>query len=142
MKVSELQGADLDYWVAKAGKLSRITHPKKAPIEQCFVDGAVYSPTYYWEHGGPIIEREQIYLEPPHEVHATNYDKDGKLRGVWRTYETWHATVSARTRTWSKGPDDPPNMIGGRVGRGEGETPLIAAMRAYVESVFGDTVHD
>ncbi len=71
---------------------------------------------------------------------ALNLDAEGNPKGVWTSFETWHATVSARTRRWNKGPNDPAMLVGGRVGRGEGPTPLIAAMRAYVESVFGDEI--
>lgn len=93
-----------------------------------------------WAAGGPIIERDQIFLDPPHEVHQANLRPDGSISGVWRSMETWHATVSARTRTWSKGPDDAALMAGGRVGRGEGATALVACMRAYVQSKFGELV--
>lgn len=86
-----------------------------------------------------IIERDHIFLDPPHDVHKANY-KNGKVSGVWESYENWHATVSSRTRTWNKGQDDIVLLTGGRVGRGEGPTAVIAALRAFVESIFGEEV--
>ncbi len=50
MKVSELEGSDLDLWVARAGG-----HPKG---RQNYV---AYSTV--WAVGGPIIEREGIKLK-------------------------------------------------------------------------------
>ncbi|MGI4815885.1 MAG: hypothetical protein ACRYG5_10010 [Janthinobacterium lividum] len=86
-------------------------------------------PSCLWQEGGPIIERDQIFLEAPTMKHF-NYG-DGK--GEWRDFPLWRATVSARTRTYPNpnGPDFPDC-----IGRGEGPTPLIAAMRAFVAS-FG-----
>lgn len=126
-KISELEGALLDAAVAK-GEGLRIVALNPPAFSSC------------WAVGGPIIDRDHIFLEPPHTVHALNYSKDGKPRGVWSSYETWHATVSARTRTWNTGPDDPALLVGGRVGRGEDPTALVAAMRAYVASKFGEYV--
>ena len=128
-KVAELEGDDLDAVVAKAEGWA-FTDPETITTY----------PSRDWSIGGPIIEREQIFIEPPHDVHALNLDAEGNPKGVWTSFETWHATVSARTRRWNKGPNDPATLVGGRVGRGEGPTPLIAAMRAYVESVFGDEI--
>lgn len=99
--------------------------------------GGDYSPSTKWSQGGPLIESNQVFLDPPHDMRRANYDeKTGKVKGCWETYESWHATVSARVRTL------PPKIEGfpGRVGRGEGETALIAACRAIVTSVFGDEV--
>jgi len=144
MKVSKLESPLLDYWVARClGHEARIVGGCEIidwnrPGTK--VNGCRFEPTTDWRQAGRIIEEDQIYLEPPHDVHASNFRPDGTLKGVWITYEAWHATVSARTRTWSQGPDDAANMVGGRVGRGEGPTPLIAAMRAKVASHYGDDV--
>lgn len=165
MKVSELTGALLDYWVARAENLQvdfrtsrhrpteyRPPNDEDRPVVAYVTEHGwaaypegfpqVYAPSTAWANGGPIIERDQIFLDAPHTVHRDNYNPDGTLKGVWETYESWHATVSARTRTWSTGPDDPALIAGGRVGRGEGPTPLIAAMRAKVASHYGDEVPD
>ncbi len=54
MKTSQLTGADLDYWVARAGGL-----PLGAKIR-----GRPKPYSTDWSIGGPIIEREKICLEP------------------------------------------------------------------------------
>lgn len=107
MKVSELNGALLDYWVAKAeGKDSPWF---KNEVFGCVVKGKRYSPSTDWSQGGPIIEREKIMLVPPSE------DFDGELWGASSADESIMVT---------------------------GESLLIAAMRCYVASKFGDTVDD
>jgi hypothetical protein len=101
-----------------------------------------YEPSRDWRIGGPIIERDQIFLDPPHDVHQANIGKDGTISGVWKSFETWHATVSARTRTYPNpnfSPEERANWPG-CVGRGEGPTALIAAMRAKVASHYGHEV--
>jgi hypothetical protein len=62
MKVSELQGAELDYWVAKAEGKVCLLNRKKAV---CYVSGCteVYSPSTDWSRGGPIIDRDGITVE-------------------------------------------------------------------------------
>jgi hypothetical protein len=67
-------------------------------------------PSERWDHGGPIIERERIDL----------MDVGG---GEWAAV---HAALN----------------VAREAGRGAmyGPTALIAAMRAYVASVFGETV--
>jgi hypothetical protein len=54
MKVEELTGAQLNYWVAKAEGVS---------VNNWAKDGAFYQPSSLWITGGPIIEREKFYLE-------------------------------------------------------------------------------
>ena len=128
MKISELSGALLDYWVARA---EGMTHEQASFV----IPAHAYSTE--WAYGGPIVERDQIFLNPPSEVHYHGGSNNG-----WRQYDHWRATVSARTRTL------PPEgelgkLIGsGGVGRGAGETPLIAAMRAKMASHYGDEVPD
>ncbi len=141
MKVSELSGALLDYWVAVAqgdrevrihdGRCEARFHPD--------FDFVAYSPSIAWMHGGPLIELDQIFVQPPSTQHVSGGPNAG-----WHRYDHWRATVSARTRTWSSRPEDPALQlgVGGRVGRGAGETALIAAMRAKVASHYGDEVPD
>ncbi len=66
MKTSELTGAQLDYWVAKAlgGKLEKTsptwgiwTFPERVGSAERY-----WKPSIQWDHGGPIIEREGISL--------------------------------------------------------------------------------
>jgi hypothetical protein len=112
MKVSELQGAMLDYWVARAeGKMTpsiRCGNPYySVPGGQHY-----YSPSTDWSQGGPLVEREKITLEPnPYGL------------------EQWAAC---------HGPHDKePIWIWIN-----GATPLIAAMRCLVASKFGEEVPD
>lgn len=65
MKVSELKGAYLDYWVARA---KGMTHDQASYVI------AEYTYSTKWEHGGPIIDRELIAIIPTVQ--------DGKL--TWR----------------------------------------------------------
>ena len=96
MKTNELTGAALNWAVGKAEGLDDWL----APVNYCGK----------WEHGGPIIEREEITIgciEGPEELkwEAIKLTKNG--RGVF----------------CFKGP-----------------TPLIAAMRCYVTSKLGADV--
>ncbi len=110
MKTSELQGATLDWAVAKCeGYQGNTLLNRNNPLD----DGALehlwledYSPSINWEQGGPIIERERI---------------DVRYIG-----QTWGA---ARQLNEYEEPDE-----------WFGPTPLIAAMRCYVASRLGDDV--
>ncbi|HUG56773.1 MAG TPA: phage protein NinX family protein [Candidimonas sp.] len=97
MKVSELTGAELDYWVGKIEK----------DIQNCpfLTFRKPYSTE--WEFGGPIIERERIELTNYNGIH------NGKLSTKWR---------ANNCRQF----DHP--------------LPLVAAMRAYVASKYGEEV--
>jgi hypothetical protein len=121
MKVSELSGALLDYWIAKAnGKTAVIKNGKCLCLgsndwaEECWYEPVLQT----WEKVGPIIEREGIFLFQH-----------------WRDGEAWIAWVRA---DWAGGYE----LSGQCDGKGTGPTPLIAAMRAYVASKFGETVPD
>lgn len=124
MKVSELTGTQLDYWVAKAAGI-RVAIP---PIwRDCAEPGyartkdikafpfgpPAYSPSTDWMLGGPIIEREQMHLIPPEPA-----DQCADPR--------WLAHIGRPEAAW----------------QGNGPTPLIAAMRAFVALKFGDEVVD
>ena len=98
MKVSVLEGSELDYWVARAEGL------KKGGTNY-----VAYSTV--WNVGGPIIEREGISIE-----------------------YVWHIDGRTPTRLWVA-------EINGLNAMG-GQTPLLAAMRAYVASKFGEEVDD
>lgn len=116
MKVSELEGALLDYWVAKAeGKdvcprshNSSFLHP-----EYCFTHkkGICESYSTEWAVGGPILELNRI---------ETHYNPTAK---------TWVARLSEGNRGF-KGNKFTDGAL------------LIAAMRCYVVSKFGDEVPD
>lgn len=68
MPVSELDGAQLDHWVAKAlsWKFDGIYLLRECegvvlvqPAITCDDNGEVFMPSIEWAHGGPIIERER-----------------------------------------------------------------------------------
>lgn len=126
MKTAELTGAQLDYWAAKAeGK--RLFRAPAFDVAgdrwQWTSEGGnklhnlpvgKWHPSTDWSQAGPIIERDGITLLQP--------SFDGNTE--------WQAIVQARLR-----PD--PDIDGVQA---DGPTPLIAAMRAYVASKFGDEV--
>lgn len=65
VKTSELEGAALDWAVAKCdNKLDKIVYWKKC--RAYYYPGAAtkYSPSTKWAQGGPLIEREKITLVP------------------------------------------------------------------------------
>jgi hypothetical protein len=123
MKTSELEGAQLDYWVARAENInialdtSAITNPNWHHRTVVNRDTKkAYCPSTDWAHGGPIIERERIDLE--------FMDDAG-----------WIATISAWNVGWIC-----EHLID--VAAETAPTPLVAAMRAYVASKFGEEVPD
>src|SRR5450830_447256 len=127
MKTSELTGTMLNYWVARAecdaGRVSKVKLANYIGVpldlgEQAFAyflrgcwESAEYSDV--WAQGGPIIEREKIALSPPQHPHSA----------------LWTATSLS--------------LLYERAGIGctfTGQAALIAAMRAYVASKYGDEV--
>ena len=138
MKVAELTGALLDMWVARAEGIDvRLSNDKTLAIIADGNNGIGYAPSTRWAEGGPIIEKDQIFIDPPHDAHYNGGPNHG-----WRRYDHWSATVSARTRRLPPKNDIAKELGLGGVGRGAGETPLIAAMRAKVASHYGDEVPD
>ncbi|MFN9108577.1 MAG: phage protein NinX family protein [Bacteroidota bacterium] len=71
-----------------------------------------YQPSQKWAHAGSLIERERI--------------------GIAWNGEEWVAEVGEKAFDEWRAGDDPPS--------GAGDTPLIAAMRAFVRTKFGDEV--
>lgn len=121
IKVSELEGAELDYWVAKAEQrdvcprehIGSFLHP-----EYCFTHSKAICERYSrdWSQGGPIIERERICVSGP-----------GPMGGPNPEYY-WTAFI------------DTGSYAGGGH-TGNGRTPLIAAMRCFVASKFGEEIN-
>ena len=118
MKVAELEGALLDYWVARAEGLTdadiidHIPLIDEAPPSWCKAGGRHYRPSQSWGEGGPIIEREIIAI-----------CRDGtEWVALWRP--EWWASSALTTSG--------PVM--------NGETALVAAMRCYIASKFGENV--
>ena len=116
MKVSELEGAELDFYVAKAENITLEKYDGRLyarnqycanswSLSEYYSRAEQWHPSTDWSQGGPIIERERLQvLGGP----------DG-----WCSQSTM------------------PNKLTGWI---LAETPLIAAMRAYVASKFGDEV--
>ncbi len=114
MKTAELESVQLDWAVCKAAGLMDAYPKFKKPAT--FLKAWQGNSSYYlhpsldWEHGGPIIERNFISV--------CMYD------GVWIATKSF----------------DPYTGLIGVDYEGSRETPLIAAMRCYVQSKLGDEV--
>lgn len=116
MKTSELNGPLLDYWVAKAEGENPVPdnlRPSGFIIRNGWCVGSDYTPSTRWEQAGPIIEREKIRAE--------YRDKGVWMGGYGENY--WIASYR-----------------GGLTEKGA--TPLVAVMRAFVASKFGEYVPD
>jgi hypothetical protein len=112
MKVSELQGAALDWAVANCeGELSQHggqVHLVESKVR--FYEDTLdiqYTPSTDWAQGGPIIAQERIGL---------------KYTGAAMEFVAW---VNGELST---------------VHDHYGPTPLVAAMRCYVASKMGDEI--
>ncbi|MGY4838027.1 phage protein NinX family protein [Burkholderia pyrrocinia] len=114
MKVSDLTGAMLDYWVARA---------EGADQARAIRDAANYRPTENWAQGGPIIERERIAT-------WSGIEFIGSSEQVW--------TANALGTDGYDGKSCYIDVSSGQTG----PTLLIAAMRAYVVAKFGETLPD
>lgn len=146
MHVSELIGPTLDYWVARAEGYEYLDVPPdadgknagRALVPPGLMEGGWKFPpkgavgnmvlpySTDWERGGPIIERENIQLGPPtQKVH-----RNGGPHAGWGSSGIWSAC------TWHKGAN------GRRAIAHHESSPLIAAMRCYVVSKFGESVED
>jgi hypothetical protein len=127
LNVAELEGAELDYWVARSLGWERGTNVRNATGWAWSDNGgesvplsrwdkqwvSPWTPAFstVWSDGGPIIEREKINLQYFFKRHENDH-----------RHEAWSA--------WSK---DGTTEI-------EGPTALIAAMRCFVASKFGAEV--
>ena len=116
MKTNELIGPALDWAVAKCeGLVPNVVQEMAGPfIAYSVMNGRSwieYRPSTDWSQGGPIIEREGLYLK------ARNDAKE------------WKAGALSMNR-----PDNKPGPLY------NGPAPLIAAMRCYVASKLGDEI--
>jgi hypothetical protein len=114
IKVANLTGRQLDYWVAKAERPETNIHF----VDESRLDN-FYKPSTDWQDGGQIIDREGI-------------DTRQIVPGLWAAgFET-----EADCDRWG--------YVTGLTCKHEqnGETALIAAMRTYVASKFGTEVED
>ena len=112
-RTSELFGGLLDAAVARAVN-------KTPGLGKCLQEAGIpmfhpaFRPGSLWEHGGPIIERELITVVP----------NQGAAE------EGFEAMIDAR--------GEGPYVVGKPVQ--EGETYLVAAMRAFVAAKIGEEV--
>lgn len=112
MKASELSGALLDEWVARAEGHAverRFRAEANCQVTMIVRDHGTRGVPHFssnWTHGGPIIERECIDLQ---------------AFGMG----SWAATHC----------ND--QMVVSRI---SGTTPLVAAMRAYIATKFGEEI--
>jgi hypothetical protein len=122
MKTSELTGALLDYWVAKSDRMvARVAVVNDTKIPYCIVTSdewcgdKFFQPHFNWNDGGPIMERENITVQKAPDLGLTEYKWTAIVVDGWRPVD----------KTMALGP-----------------TYLIAAMRCYVTSKYGDEVPD
>jgi len=108
MKVAELNTPELDYWVAKAeGWILDQENDDWIFHSEAIIGQKFYKPSTDWSQGGPIIEREHIWIFPFGRKWLSRCDEEKR-----------------RFR----------DMLA--------DTPLIAAMRAFVASKFGEDVKE
>lgn len=140
MKTSELTGVALDWAVAKCEEYSGQVYVK---------DGKLYEPLYEeflcfstdWAQGGPIIEWENISIIRCDD----NYETDKEV----------YTTLPVRIAVWGAVHKDRHGLSESYGSQGDhcgksynvypdvmvyGPTPLVAAMRCYVTSKFGDEI--
>lgn len=121
-KVSELEGAELDAAVAKCEGYELDEYGDNRTIRENGGAPSAWHPSTDWLKGGGIIERERIWIFAPSEK---NEDE---------TPPGWGASIGCFF--WNRG-----EVSGdGEAVHANGPTPLIAAMRAFVASRFGEEV--
>lgn len=121
MRVDELSGAMLDYWVAKAEGLTvRLSGASDTAIVSRSTGGPLprinfesYAPSSRWSEGGLLIERHRINFAT---IGTGPRDEHGNEPIV---------AITANGRNAMSGP-----------------THLIAAMRAIVRDTYGEEVPD
>lgn len=141
MKVSELSGALLDYWVARAellpaneveldgGTVCRVylATEERGNELGLFTDSFIpgewvsYRPSEQWNSGGPIIDRERI--------------------ATWHGENGWRAIHPLAMPSGYSGEDFYIDITEGD-GEFSGESLLVAAMRSYVAAKFGTEAQD
>jgi hypothetical protein len=123
MKTSELTGAALDWAVAKyEGYFDMGMASVHDGVADVFYFGEAWTPSTDWSQGGPIIERESIFVL--------------REQSGFKGRRLWAATSGASKAIGLN--DDSVKLY--RDAFYFGPTPLIAAMRCYVASKLGDEV--
>ena len=110
VRTYELQGAALDWAVAKCWWVYKgIGSPEYFEREDFVWEGG-FTPSTDWAQGGPIIEHERI---------SFRYEN---LDGTGECLAYYLSTMFEKEKGWQQ----------------TGSTPLIAAMRCYVASKLGE----
>lgn len=146
IKTSELTGAALDWAVADAlGYEPMVVHQgmpraivscvERSNNEAIFHDD--YSPSISWVYGGPLVDKFQIYVSPPHIVFATKIIGSKRVSAD-KVYNCWTATISARVAKKPSPIEGLPGLGGNYTG--QGDTPLVAICRAVVACKLGEEV--
>jgi len=141
MKFDELEDAELNRWVAKAEEITLdkqgIARRRKG-IEIMYIheatDALPYSPSACWAHGGPIIEREEISIQP----YSGWLPEDNKKWKADKCMAPENMPETIKANYQKLGLD---SNISWWATEG-GPTPLIAAMRVYAISIYGEEVPD
>jgi hypothetical protein len=134
MKTAELKESRLDYWVAKAiGERFDEGHALRECGGYFIVQPAItqddngepFAPSELWAHGGLIMQRDRIAVFP-------SQMRDGTI--MWTASVETDALIETAGFYFERPTD------ACLEGMGTGPTPLIAAMRAFVASKFGEDV--
>jgi|APGre2960657404_1045060.scaffolds.fasta_scaffold01666_20 hypothetical protein len=123
VKTNELSGNALNWAVAKCENIKLTFESGNLWFNGSLSGYEVYNPSSNWAQGGPIIEIENIEIRPT------------LTEGGYRTSNSQDA-VSATILL----PNGATALDIEKVVFDYGPTPLIAAMRCYVASKFGETV--
>ena len=144
MKVSELEGVRLDYWVARANILNGGAW-KDIELRPYGADRwTLYDTTYEMVHGwltGQLPDtlkiRRELKLEHGgfHFWPSVDWQHGGPIIASERI--GFHFSVGGYWVATAGEGGDPDEYSTGR-----GDTPLVAAMRAYVASNYGEEVPD
>ena len=124
MKTANLTDALLDYWVAEGLGLRPTLGPLPGMGTICRAhllargEYGPFLPSADWAHGGPIIDRESISVGKRVDMLPGPRQWAAFLDVTFQARDAQHACHS-----W-------------------GASPLVAAMRAFVASKFGDEVPD
>jgi hypothetical protein len=120
MKTNELTGAALDWAVAKCEGPNSVAacYYDEDDLPMCRDEAPhmEWKPSTNWAQGGPIIDREDIALGSTPD-------------GLWSAY-------APKGTRWIKYADKAVEYFHWTY-KGQGYTPLIAAMRCYVASKLG-----
>lgn len=135
MKVAELTDVLLDLWVAKAGGATIIQQPEEAD-ERTLRDNTAWLTDDAWIGDDPQQESKKVIRWGPRSYGAFEPSRDWRDGGpIIEQNEI--GLIRHYSGEWQSGMPKWP-----RSRYMSGTTPLVAAMRAYVASRYGDEVPD